>query len=67
MEHSLNIDMKSASIFGLNPIPESTNVESLILFTPRMKRGYKPIAVGPLIIGILEGELAKVQDEHRKV
>lgn len=58
MELSRNTEMKSTSIFGLNPIPESTDVESLILFTPGMKRGYKPIAAGPLIIAVLEGELA---------
>lgn len=38
MELSRNTEMKSTSIFGLTPVPESTNVESLILFTPRMKR-----------------------------
>lgn len=58
MELSRNTEMKSTSIFGLNPVPESTNAESLILFTPRMKRGYEPIAAGPLIIGLLEVELA---------
>lgn len=58
MELSRNTEMKSTSICGLNPVPEWTNVESLILFTPRMERGYKPNAAGSLITGLLEGELA---------
>lgn len=58
MELSRNTEMKSTSICGLNPVPEWTNVESLLLFTPRMERGYKPNAAGSLITGLLEGELA---------